>query len=147
MQTVLLISHTVGKLVPIRLMCIAAVAAMCMAFGAAVLWTWLDPDILAVADATPLLGLLGLFLLPAGVIATYRLDRRLRAEAEERMIRKSRRQDLDGVLDHPSRQRDRLRVHSDRSARSAPARRLASPTLSVEVPTTSDLPRQTVSRV
>lgn len=112
---------------PLRLTCIVAVALLCMVFACAVLWTWLDPDVLAGADATPLLGLLGLFLLPAGVIATYRLDRRLRAESAAR-----RRRAVTHHAEHltASPEPDRSiqhRARSDRPARSARGRRLAAP--------------------
>lgn len=127
MQTVLSLLLSIRRVVPLRLTCIAAVAALCMAFAAAVLWTWLDPDVLAGADATPLLGLLGLFLLPAGVIATYRLDRRLRAENKRHDHRVVQHQaELSPITAEPDRS-ILHRARPDRPARSTRGRRLAAP--------------------
>jgi len=70
--------HQLRRRVPLRVASMMLVAALCVTFGAVVLWTWLNPSVLASARTVHLLALLGLFLLPIGVMATDRIDRRHR---------------------------------------------------------------------
>lgn len=55
------------------------VALMSTAFAAVVLWTWINPAVLASAGAAPLVALLALFVLPAGVTWLDRIERRRRS--------------------------------------------------------------------
>lgn len=58
---------------------ITLVAALSTIFAAVILWTWVDPTVLASVGAAPLVALVAMFVLPAGVIWLDRVDRRLRA--------------------------------------------------------------------
>ncbi len=55
------------------------VALLSTAFAAAVLWTWINPAVLASARAATLVALLALFVLPAGVTWLDRVERRRRS--------------------------------------------------------------------
>lgn len=55
------------------------VALMSTAFAATVLWTWINPAVLASARAATLVALLALFVLPAGVTWLDRVERRRRS--------------------------------------------------------------------
>lgn len=61
-----------------------AIVALCVVFAAAVLWSWLTPEVLARVGAAPLVALVALFVLPALVTWLARVDRRLnRAPADD----------------------------------------------------------------
>jgi hypothetical protein len=59
----------------------AGVAVACFVAGGAALWLWFDPARLAETTPWRLLGLLGLFVLPAATIAFQAIDRRDRSRA------------------------------------------------------------------
>ena len=67
--------------VAVRAALIGAVATLSVAFAAAVLWSWLTPEILARVGAAPLVALLAMFVLPAVVMWLARIDRRFAAGA------------------------------------------------------------------
>jgi len=55
---------------------VVAIAVASFAAGGAALWLWFDPARLAQATPWRLLGLLGLFVLPAATVVFHTLDRR-----------------------------------------------------------------------
>ncbi len=72
---------------------IVAIGFACFVAGGAALWLWFDPARLAQATPWRLLGLLGLFVLPAATIVFQSLDRRSTR----------RRAGIDDADDHPAR--------------------------------------------
>lgn len=64
----------------IRRVAMALVAMGSVVGGGALLWLWFNPERVAGVATLPLVGLLGLFVLPACAIALVRRDRRFRRE-------------------------------------------------------------------